>query len=34
MSYIELFRIQDALKDPDGVMVMLEELNSLKRNDV
>jgi hypothetical protein len=31
---LSLFRIEDALKDPDWVMAMQEELNNLKRNEV
>jgi hypothetical protein len=32
VSSIELFRVEEALKDPDWVMTMQEELNNFKRN--
>jgi hypothetical protein len=34
VSSIEPYRIEDALKDPDWVMVMQEELNNFMRNEV
>jgi hypothetical protein len=34
MFSLETFRVKDALKDPDWVMAMQEELNNFKRNEV
>jgi hypothetical protein len=34
VSSIELFRVEEALRDPDWVMAMQEELNDFKRNEV
>jgi hypothetical protein len=34
VSSIELYRIEDALKDPDWVVAMQEELNNFMRNEV
>jgi hypothetical protein len=34
VSSLELFRIVDTLKDLDWVVVMQEELNNFKRNEV
>jgi hypothetical protein len=34
MSSIEPYNIEDALRDPDGVMTMQEELNNFMRNEV
>jgi hypothetical protein len=34
MSSIEPYRIEDALRDPDWVMAMHEELNNFMRNEV
>lgn len=34
MSYIKPFGIEDALKDPDWVMAMHEDLNNFNRNEV
>jgi hypothetical protein len=34
VSYIEPYRIEDALRDPDWVMAMQEELNNCTRNEV
>jgi hypothetical protein len=34
MSYIEPYRIEDELRDPDWVVVMQEELNNFTRNEV
>jgi hypothetical protein len=34
MSSIEPYRIEDALRDPDWVVAMQEELNNFTRNDV
>jgi hypothetical protein len=33
-SSVELYRIEDALRDPDWVMAMQEELNTFIRNEV
>jgi hypothetical protein len=34
VSSIESFRVEEALQDPDWVLVMQEELNNFKRNEV
>jgi hypothetical protein len=34
VSSIEPFRVEEALKDPDWVLAMQEELNNFKRNEV
>jgi hypothetical protein len=34
ISSIELFRVEEALQDPDWVLAMQEELNNFKRNEV
>jgi hypothetical protein len=34
MSSIEPYRIEDALRDPDWVVAMQEELNNFTKNDV
>jgi hypothetical protein len=34
VSFIELFRVEEALQDPDWVLAMQEELNNFKRNEV
>jgi hypothetical protein len=34
MSFIEPYRIEDALRDPDWAVPMQEELNNFMRNDV
>ena len=34
VSSFEPFRVEDALKDPDWVMAIQEELNNFKRNEV
>jgi hypothetical protein len=34
VSSLEPFKVEDALRDPDWVMVMQEELNNIKRNEV
>jgi hypothetical protein len=34
VSYFEPFKIEDALRDPDWVMAIQEELNNFKRNEV
>ena len=34
VSSFEPFKVEDALRDPDWVMAMLEELNNFKRNEV
>jgi hypothetical protein len=34
VSYIEPFKIEDALHDPDWVVGMQEELNNFKKNQV
>jgi hypothetical protein len=34
VSSLEPFKVEDALCDPDWVMVMQEELNNIKRNEV
>jgi hypothetical protein len=34
VSSIEPFRVEEALQDPDWVLVMQEELNNFKRNEV
>jgi hypothetical protein len=34
MSSIEHYRIEDALRDPDWVLAMQEELNNFTRNEV
>jgi hypothetical protein len=34
VSYIEPFRVEEALQDPDWVLAMQEELNNFKRNKV
>jgi hypothetical protein len=34
ISYFKPFKVEDALRDPDWVMVMQEELNNFKRNQV
>jgi hypothetical protein len=34
MSSIEPYKIEDALRDPDWVMAMQEELNNFMRNEV
>jgi hypothetical protein len=34
VSYIEPFRVEEALQDPDWVLAMQEELNNFKRNEV
>jgi hypothetical protein len=34
VSSIEPYRIEDALRDPDSVVAMQEELNNFTRNDV
>jgi hypothetical protein len=33
VSSIELVKVEDALKDPDQVMAMQEELNNFKRSE-
>jgi hypothetical protein len=34
VSFIEPFRVEEALLDPDWVLAMQEELNNFKRNEV
>jgi hypothetical protein len=34
VSSLELFKVEDALRDPDWVVAMQEESNNLKRNEV
>jgi hypothetical protein len=34
VSSLEHFKIEDALRDPDWVVAMKEELNNFKRNEV
>jgi hypothetical protein len=34
VSSLESFKVEDALRDPDWVVVMQEELNNFKRNEV
>jgi hypothetical protein len=34
VSSIEPFKLEDALRDPDWVVIMQEELNNFKRNQV
>jgi hypothetical protein len=34
MSYIEPYRVEDALRDPDWVVAMQKELNNFTRNEV
>src|SRR5699024_9562301 len=34
VSFIEPFRVEEALQDPDSVLAMQEELNNFKRNEV
>jgi hypothetical protein len=34
VSYIEPYRVEDALRDPDWVVAMQEELNNFTRNEV
>jgi hypothetical protein len=34
VSSLEPFRVEEALQDPDWVLVMQEELNNFKRNEV
>jgi hypothetical protein len=34
VSSFDPFKIEDALRDPDWVVVMQEELNNFKRNEV
>jgi hypothetical protein len=34
VSSIDPFRVEEALRDPDWVMTMQEELNNFKRNEV
>jgi hypothetical protein len=34
VSFIEPFRVEEALQDPDWVLAMQEELNNFKRNKV
>jgi hypothetical protein len=34
ISYIEPFRVEEVLQDPDWVLAMQEELNNFKRNEV
>jgi hypothetical protein len=34
VSFIEPFRVEEALQDPDWVLAMQEELNNFKRNEV
>jgi hypothetical protein len=34
VSSLELFKMEDALRDPDWVVAMQEELNNFKRNKV
>jgi hypothetical protein len=34
VSSMESFKVEDALRDPDWVVAMLEELNNFKRNQV
>jgi hypothetical protein len=34
VSSLEHFKIEDALRDPDWVVAMQEELNNFKRNEV
>jgi hypothetical protein len=34
VSSLEPFKVEDALCDPDWMMVMQEELNNIKRNEV
>jgi hypothetical protein len=34
VSSLKPFKVKDALRDPDWVMAMLEELNNFNRNEV